>query len=262
MRLLVPLAVLIIFLGSCVSNKKVQLLQKGDVNAKNLPNDTVLRTYALDTFNYKVQANDILSVRFESLSPKEMDFLSNRTGQTGQMQMMQGSQLLIGELVDERGNIPFPVVGKVNVAGLTVFQIQDKLQILANQYIESPLVKVRLINYRVTILGEVKIEGTTTLFNNRVTFLEAIGHAGGFNELADRAHVKLIRQIGGKIEVQYINLLDENFMLSPNFYVYQNDVLIIPPLRQRPFRNYFAQNFSIFVSALSVVLLAANLLQN
>src|SRR6267378_430846 len=119
--------------------------------AKNLPIDTVVRTYALDTFNYKIQSNDILSVKFESLTPKEFDFFSLGAAPGGNIGIQNA--LLFGELVTEQGEIPFPVVGKVKVAGLNIFEVQEKLQEVANKYIESPLVKVRLLNYRINILG-------------------------------------------------------------------------------------------------------------
>lgn len=257
MRFLLFFLGVIVFLSSCVSNRKVVLLQKDDVNISGLEKDSVVREYVLDTFKYRVQPNDILSVKFESLTAKEYDFFSASSLQ--QVNASGANALLIGELVNENNEISFPVLGKVTVGGLTVFEIQEKLQAMANQYLESAVVKVRLLNYRVTILGEVNKEGSIVLANNRTSLLEAIGLAGGLGELADRTNIKLIRQRENKAEVIYIDLLDENFINSPYFYVYQNDVLIVPALKQRPFRRYFGQNLAIAISTLSLLLFAINL---
>jgi polysaccharide export outer membrane protein len=245
-----------------VPNRKFVYLQKNDINSRELPTDTVIRAYSYGPTEYKVQPEDILSIRFESLTPKEYDFFVKDVPIGGQGFNQQANPLLIGELVDTEGNVPFPVIGKVKVAGLTVYQIQDTLQAIADQYMENPIVKVRLINFRVTFLGEVLKEGTITLTNNRVNVMEAIGLAGGLTDLADKRNVKLIRIKNGKTEVQYINLLDEDFVNSPNFFVHQNDVFIVPALRQRPYRKYFGQNISLVISALTLIVITINLTRN
>lgn len=262
LKLFVPFC-LLLALASCVPNRKYQYLQKEDVNAdfNGLPKDSVVRTYTIEDFDYKVQPNDIISVRFESLTDEEFDFLARFNQQVGGAGF-QGNFLLLGELVNPDGTVHFPAIGSVKVAGKTVFEIQEELRVLAARFVKDPVVRVRLLNYRVTLLGEVKAEGTITLSNNRVSVPEAIGLAGGLGELADRSNVKVIRQYGNRSEVYYINLLDENFMNSPNFYVHQNDIIVVPPLRQRPFRRYFNENLALFVSAVSVILLAINLIQN
>lgn len=255
-----PLFAVMILLGSCISNKKVTLLQKDDLHVDNLPKDTLLRTYDIEHVDYRVQPEDLLSIRVESLTPEEFDVF-NRPGSSNSNTTMAGqsNMLIIGELVDHEGNIPFLLSGKVKVSGLTVFQIQDTLQSIANQFLKMPVVKVRLVNYRFTMLGEVNNEGTVEVLNNRVSLIEAMGLSGGLTELADRSNIKLIRQVNGKADVYYVDLLQEDFFNSPLYYIQPNDVIIVPPLRQRPFRKYFGQNFTIALSAVSVVLLIINL---
>ena len=185
-RILLLLVTAALTLGSCVTNKKYVYLQKDDVNVKDLPLDSVVRQYDIELFDYRVQPNDLISVRFQSLTPEEFDFFSQRIQQQNTNVLTGGNAQLVGELVDENGEIPFPVIGKVKVSGLTVFEIQEKLQEIANQYLESPIVKVRLLNFRMTLLGEVNSEGTITMANNRVSMVEALGLAGGLTDLADK----------------------------------------------------------------------------
>lgn len=249
----------LVFLSSCVENRKVLFLQKGEVNKKGMPTDTVLRSYNLVDYQYKIQPQDILYIRFQSLTAEEFDFFSKN--QTQNMGANQANLVVNGDLVDDNGEVPFPVVGKVKVSEMTVFEAQEKLQKIADQYLESPVVKVRLINFRITVLGEVNKEGTVVLNTNRVSLMEAIGWAGGFTDLADRADVKLIRQQNGKARVQYINLLDEEFVNSPNYFVNQSDILIVPPLKQRPFRKYFGPNLALVTSSLALLLLTINFIQ-
>jgi polysaccharide biosynthesis/export protein len=260
MRQLFLFSVASFFLGACVSNKKVTLLQKNDVNVSGLVKNKVVRTYEMDSFVYKIQSNDIVSVRFESLTSKEYDIFASQSGQAA-FQLQAGNALLIGELVDEKGEIPIPIVGKFKIEGLTVFEAQKQLQEIALKYgLQSPIVRVRLINYRITLLGEVSKEGTTLLTTNRVSMLEAISLAGGLGELADRTNIKLIRQRNNTTEVVYLNLLDEDFFKSPYYYTYQNDILIVPALKQRSYRKYFGENLSVILSSISVILLTITLI--
>lgn len=253
----------LVFLSSCVTNKKYVYLQKDDVNVKDLPKDTIVRSYAIQKYEYRIQPEDNISVRFESLTPQEYDiFNRNMAAQQQNQNLNQGNAILIGELVDPQGEITYPVVGKVKVAGMTVYEAQNKLQQIADQYLESPVVKVRLINFRFTVLGEAKSEGTIVVSNNRVNYIEAIGLAGGLTDLADKRNLKLIRQINGKAEVRYLNLLDESFIDSPEYFVHQNDILIVPALRQRPYQTYFGKNLSLIISSISLLLITITVINS
>lgn len=249
-----------LFFASCVPNKKIVYFQKGDELKEEVVKDTVVRTYDLANYEYRIQPEDILSIRFESLTQKEYNIFTSPEGALGGN--TQNNLLINGYLVDKEGNIEFPEIGEVFIKNLTIHEIENKLRSLAENYVEKPTVKVRLLNFRLTVLGEVNAEGVVNSFNNRLTIMEAVGLAGGFGDLADRSKVKVIRQKEGRSEIVYLDLLKEELMASDYFFVHQNDIIIVPPLKQRPFRTYFSQNFGIVLSSVSTILLVINLLNN
>ncbi len=263
MKQLIFIFITTLLIPSCVVNKKVQYLQHEDVNNKSdvLEKDSIYRTYDLIDFEYKLQPEDVISVKFYSLTPSEFNFFTLKEGDGNNFNQFQNpaSALINGYLIDENGEVEFPVVGKVNINGLSVYDAQNEILKIAKQYLESPVVEVRLLNFRFTLLGEVKKEGTIGSLNNRITMLEAIGLAGGFTDFADKANIKVIRQGKNKAEVYYLNLLEESFVSSPFYYMNQGDVIIVPPLKQRPYQIYFGKNLALFISSVSLLLLVLNL---
>jgi polysaccharide export outer membrane protein len=239
--------------ASCVPNKKIVFLQKDDLKRrKEIPKDTILRSHTMDINEYHIQPLDILYVQFESLTSEEFDFFSKSTprvaGNVG------ANPALSGIIVDANGDIEYPVVGKISVVGLTIFEAQKKIQGIASQYLRDVVVRVRLLNFRFTLLGEVNSERTVVSTNPRLTMMEAIGLAGGLTDLADRSHVKVVRQMGNESKIFYIDLLNEDYLESPYYYVQQNDVIIVPPLKQRTFKKYFASNLSVLTATVSAIL--------
>ncbi len=207
----------------------------------------------------------MLSINFETLSEDDdvFDFLhklsptqNNSSGGSG------GTTALSGILVNTSGEVEYAVLGKIKVQGLTIFQAQDSIRKVASQYVPDVVVRVRMLNFRFTVLGEVNGESTVISTNTRITMMEAIGLSGGLGELADRSHVKVIRQNGTKSEIFYVNLLEEKYIESPYYFVHQNDIIIVPPLRQRPFRRYFTSNLAVITSTVSIVLLIITLSNN
>lgn len=249
-----------IILSSCVQNKKLVYLQHGDELEGSVKYDTVLRNYDLAEYTYKIQPEDILKVKVESLTNSDFDIFKKQEDNIGTANL--DNIRLNGYLVDRQGYIEFAHLGKIKAAGLSLSELEEELQNIAKNYLESPIVKVRLLNFRLTVLGEVNREGIVSSINTRVTMMEAIGLAGGFTDLANREKVKLIRQEGGQSKVLFINLLEENYMSSSNFFVHQNDILIVPPLKQRPFRKYFGPNVGLVLSSISTLLLIINLVSN
>ena len=255
------LACAVLLMIACVPNKKIVYLQSDDLKKKDVPIDTVVRTRELKIREYKIQPLDILSIRIESLTEDDFDFITKLYPNTQQTAAggSTGNQLINGFLVDNDGQIEFPVVGKLQFSGLNLFEackmVQDKLR----PYLKDPVVRIQLMNFRFTVLGEVNQENQVVSANSRVTLMEAIGMAGGLTDLADRSKVKIVRQKGDKSDILYLNLLDENLLVSEHYYVHQNDLIVVPALKQRPFRKYWGENITLVVSTLTLLLLAANL---
>lgn len=255
----------LILVTSCVPNKKIQYLQMNDVNADpdQFPKDSVLRTYTLSDFEYRLQPEDILAIQVYSLTQDEFDFFSLKRKASGSANIQFGNlgqSLVNGYLIDINGEVEFPVVGKIKLSGLTLLESENKLKNIADKYLDNPVVEVKILNFRFTILGEVNREGVYSTLNNRITVLEAIGLTGGFTDLADKSTVKVIRRKGALAEVYYLDLLNEEFVNSSHYFINQNDVIVIAPLKQRPFQNYFSKNFSLVLSSISILVVILNTL--
>ena len=257
MRVLLTLLLISSCVG-CITNKKVQLLQNQSSD-QDAETNVLISKYDLNTTIYRIKPNDVLSIEINSLSKPEYNFFSLEQPNSNFGNISQENAPITGELVDAEGYIEFPVVGKVKVAGLTLEQVQEKIQEVAHKYVVDPVVKIRLLNFRFTVLGEVRNEGTINSFNQQVSVLEALGLAGGMTDLANRSRLKLLRNTGEDVEVVYLNLLEEEFLTSSYYILHQNDVIIVPPLKQRPFKTSFGSNLGLALSTISTLLLVINL---
>lgn len=253
---------LIVFNG-CVPARKLVYLQKDEElkERKEIPTDTILRSHALDIQEYRIQPLDILSIAFETLSDENdaFDFLGKLSSQSRGGGSAAVGAAATGIVVNIEGEVEFPVLGSIRVSGLTLFQAQDSIKMIASKFVPDVIVRVRMLNFRFTVLGEVNGEKTVTSLTTRLTMMEAIGQAGGFGELADRSRVKVIRQTNNKAEIFYVNLLKEEYLESPYYYIQQNDVMIVPPLKQRTFRRYFTSNIGIITTTISFAILIYSL---
>lgn len=232
-------------LGSCVPTKKYVLLQKNDLGKKDMPLDTVLRSYQLQLSNYKIQPQDQLSVNIETLTPDEFNFIK----QLNPSQAAMGNMGIIGYFVDNSGMVDFPVIGKIKLSGLSVFEAEEKMKSVLKELLRDPIVRVRILNFRFTFIGEVNRQITSP--NPRISMAEAIAQAGGLPEFANRENLKIIRQRDDQADVFYVNLLDEAFISSPHFYLQQNDIIVVSTLKQKQARSYLTQNISLILSLAS-----------
>ena len=165
-------------------------------------------------------------------------------------------------LVSNEGTIDFPVLGRLEVIGLTKGEAENLIrEKLAPHFNEVPIVTVRMSNYKISVLGEVTNPGTFTVSNEKVNIFEALAMAGDLTVWGVRDNVKLIREDAkGKREIINLNLNNAEIITSPYYYLQQNDIIYVSPNKTKAKNSDIGQSTSLWFSAISIVLSIANLL--
>jgi polysaccharide export outer membrane protein len=246
--------------ASCVPLRKEILLQ-GNKDADNAPVNTPVSNFKAKDYTYRLRPDDIISIKVSSTTPSEFDFFNQQANRS-----ISGfdprDPLLSGFKVEEDGTIPLPVVGKVEVEGLSVEEARAKVQEIVEQYLDSPTVDVKLLSFQFTLLGEIKSEGRYTTYNPKLNILEALGMAGGLTDYANRSRVKIVRKDKNDIEIAYVNLLDDDLITSPYYYLQPNDVVTVAPLGAKNWRTNNLANVGILFSGISSVAILLNYVLN
>lgn len=173
----------------------------------------------------------------------------------------QGAPTPPGYLVDVEGFIDFPVIGKLQVAGLPRKEAVEMLKEKLREYIQKPSVIIRILNYKVTVLGEVKNPGTFTIPNERITLPEALGIAGDLLITAVRKNVLVIRDVNGIKSEMRIDLTSKGLFNSPAYFLQQNDIVYVEPNRAKINSSVVnTANAGIAISVLSLIITMATLL--
>ncbi len=179
-----------------------------------------------------IQPDDVLFIRVHAEDPvaaAPYNLIQSNQG----LNVSGENAALFGYLVDPDGYIDFPVLGRLKVSGLTTTQLRDMLQQRLDGHLNAPVVNVRFINFKVTVLGEVGRPSTFTVSGERITILEAIGMAGDFTPYSDRDHVMVIREKDGKRDFGLLDLRSPDVFRSPYFYLQQNDVVYVEPIKAK-----------------------------
>lgn len=157
---------------------------------------------------------------------------------------------------------PFPVIGRLKVGGLTKNEAEDLIREQLQPYLkESPIVTVRMANYKISVLGEVNRPGTFTVGNEKVNILEALAMAGDMTVYGVRDNVKLIREDAkGKREIINLNLNNAELVVSPYYYLRQNDIIYVTPNKTKAKNSDIGSSTSMWISATSILVSLASLL--
>ena len=253
--------IFVLFASSCISSKRVIYLQdKGTII-----NDSLVITSLVQP--YRVQSNDILRITVKALDPELTEIFNPEGGDTGSSSS-GGNLYFSGFTVDDHGKIEFPILGEIQVLGLTVEEIEDKVtEELLNQYFKETaqlFVTVKLAGLRFTVLGEVSGGGTKTLFQDKVNIIEALANSGDIRPTGNRKDVLIIRQYPQGQKIHHIDLTDLSAIKSPYYYVKPNDMIYVKPLK----RKYLGvgetaiQNLTTIASIFSVVVSTYFLVKN
>lgn len=230
-RLSLLIVAFISFLAGSCGNAKKALYFSGIKD-----DSTLASTEAPDS---RIQPNDLLSINVSSLNPDATRIFNassesdkNATNATASVPTVSGGS---GYLVSKDGQIQFPVLGNLKVAGLTKDELKNKLtkELTDKKYLVDPIITVRFLNFRVTVLGEVAKPGVILVPSEKISMLEALGLAGDLTIYAKRNNILLIREENGKKATKRLNLNDANILNSPYYYLKTNDVIYVEPGRAK-----------------------------
>ncbi|MDY2587070.1 polysaccharide biosynthesis/export family protein [Winogradskyella aquimaris] len=243
-------ALLLILVASCASRKEILYMQ----DAKDVGNAEI--NYQTPT----IQPNDILKINVETLIPEAAVPYNKGTLQGMQPQNLQVLQL-DGYLVSLENTIKFPVLGEISTKDLTTMQLEEDLKqrLVDGGHLLNPKVNVRLINAKVTILGEVNQPGTYTFTEQNITVLQALGYAGDLTINGRRNDVLMTREADGIRKVTHLDLTSAEFMNSDYYFIRPNDVIVVnqnnPRVKNAGFIGDIGTVLTIASLALSVTIL-------
>ena len=258
--LLSTICVAILALSSCGSVKDIAYFQNKAVNEPE----------AIDKHaGIVIQPKDMLSIVVSSRNPElvamfNLPVISYQAG--SEVVAGGGQQRLMGYVVDNEGKIDFPVLGPINVAGLTRWELSEliKKRLLDDGLLTDAVVTVEFMNFKVSVIGEVNNPGTFSIEGDKVTVLQAISLARDLTIFGERENVTVIRERNGERVMYEINLCDVSMFQSPAYYLQQNDVVYVQPskikARQSTTDDKALRMTSIFVSGGSLLVSLASLI--
>lgn len=250
MRVILGLFILLCMFSSCASRKDMVYFQ---------PDSTKLNTsYELNA--PKLQPGDILAISVSADDVRATAPFNQISPYNSSGTLQTSNPFLPTYAIDVNGEIDFPKLGKVKLAGKTRTQAMDFLRDKVSQFIVDPGIIMEVRNFRVTVLGEVKNPGTFPINNDRITVLEAIGLAGDLTINGVRKNVMVIREQNGKKDEFRLDLTRKDVLNSPAYYLAQNDVIYVEPNGARIQSSKYTQNTSIFVSVASVIITVISVL--
>jgi len=230
----------LILLSSCGSLKDVVYFQNADSKyafPKDLPKHEI-RIFSNDNLFIMVSAkNQQAADEFNILKQEGTNNVSTLNWR--------------GYLVDESGCINFPLIGKIRLSGLTKSEAITLLQNKISDYIIDPVVNIRFMNYKITVIGEVKNPGVFTIDDEKLTIIQALGLAGDLTIYGNRRKISINREVAGRTQFHRVDITSPEIFNSPVYYLQQNDVVYVEPNKAKAETSSYSQYYSLALSVTS-----------
>jgi len=240
------LFLLLFFFSSCITNSNLEYLRS---------NDTI-DTSSFEK-EYRLQVGDLLSVQISTTTEQQHDFFNKE--HTSNSQLMIQNPYLYGYLIKKDGYLELPSFGKVKAEGFTLQELENIIRQIAISYFESPVVKLNIINFNITVLGEVNKPGNFRIVDSQVNLLYALGLAGDITQYGDRKKVKIIRQGDVEDRVFYVDLTNKNILQDPDFILQPYDVIFVSHMPKKFYAlNNITNAVSLILSSLTIFLLVTS----
>ena len=244
MRIFLGVLVFLCMFTSCASRKDLVYFQ---------PDSTQL-TNSYELNSPKLQPGDILAISVTADDVRATEPFNQVSPYNNSGTLQNTNPFIPTYSIDVNGNIDFPKIGQIKLAGKTRTEAMAVLKREVSRFIVNPGISMEVRNFRITVLGEVKNPGTFPVNNDRITILEALGLAGDLTINGVRNNVLVIREQNGQKTEYRVDLTKQDALNSPVYYLAQNDVIYVEPNGARIQSSKYTQNTSIFVSIASLII--------
>lgn len=233
---------------SCASRKDVVYYQNIDGAASS---------EKTNSYEIKIQPDDLLMIIVSADDPEiaiPFNLTTVSTPNLANPSVISGQQTIQSYLVNASGMIDFPVLGKLKVSGLTRTEVLKMLHDKISAFIKNPIINLRIMNFKISVQGEVTIPGTYTVASERITLIEALSMAKDLTIYGKRDNILIIREIDGVKSYNRVDLTKADFINSPFYYLSQNDVVYIEPNKNKINGAAVGPNTSVLISITSLLI--------
>jgi polysaccharide biosynthesis/export protein len=246
-----------LLLSSCVPMRKILFLQvRGSA-------DTLSTFVNERRIDYRVQPGDNLYIRVVTLDDKTTQMLNPLVGTANTSAGIGGSDAniyLTSYTVNEAGYLNFPLVGEIFVRNMNVDEIRDAIQEELKVYLKELVVVVKLVNYNLTMIGEVYKQGQYKVYQTDINLFEAAALAGGLTDFANRNKIAVIRLTKTGSSVHYVDMTRKDILASEYYYLKPNDIVYVPPVKGKQF-GFATFPYVIILSTITTTILLLNYFQ-